>query len=260
MNARLTFRATVFASFIVAASTAVAEDFRVDSRVYIGKETTPHNSNTTFFQGAHVYDFLDQPEQITIYDLGRERFVLMDTDRKVRTEITGEMITAFCKSLRVVEAKHNDPLLRFALAPTFDEKEQKDDGPRVFESKFITYRVNASKPEDPTMAARYREFSDWSAKLNSLVNRGSLPPFPRLTLNTSLAKSGQVPDKLQVSLSPRSFLPGRGVTFRSEHEFRPRLLDSDLKKIEHAGELLTSTKRVGLGEYLRTPIDGHASR
>jgi hypothetical protein len=258
MNTCLTFRA-VFASLIVAAATVTAEDFRVDSKVFVGKESTPHNSNTTLFQGTHVYDFLDEPQQITIYDMGRERFVLIDTDRQVRTEITGEMITAFCKSLRVVEQKHNDPLLRFALAPTFDEKDQKDDGPRVFESKYITYRVNASKPEDPTMAARYREFSDWSAKLNSLVNRGSLPPFPRLALNTSLAKAGQVPDKLQVSLLPRSFLPLRSVTFRSEHEFRPRLLDSDFKKIEQAGEQLARTTRVGLGEYLGTS-DRHASR
>jgi hypothetical protein len=246
--------------FLVVLRPLGAEDFRVDSNVYIGKETAPRSTNVTLFQGTHVYDFLDKPEQVTIYDMGRERIVLIDPERQVRTEITGEIITAFCKSLRVLQEKHGDPLLKFALEPQFEEKDQTNDGQLVFESKYITYRVQASKPEDPTMAARYRAFGDWSAKLNSLVNRGSLPPFPRLAINTSLARIGQVPNKLQVSLSPRSFLPGRGVTFRSEHEFRPRLLESDLKKIEQAGELLARTKRVGLGEYGRMPVDRHASR
>ncbi len=252
--------ASVFAILLVSAYPVVADDFRVDSKVYIGKETAPHSANVTFFQGAHVYDFLDKPAQVTIYDTARERIVLIDPDRQVRTEITGEMITAFCKSIRVLEQKHSDPLLRFALAPTFEEQEAKEDGERVFESKYITYKVHASKPEDPTMAARYRTFSDWSAKLNSLVNRGSLPPFPRLAINTSLGKTGQVPDKLQVILSPRSLLPSRGVTYRSEHEFRPRLLDSDLKKIDQSGDMLARTTRIGLGEYLRTPVDRQASR
>ncbi len=260
MHTHLTRCVLPFLFLIAAVPSLLADDFRVDSKVYIGKETTPHSANVTFFQGAQVYDFLDKPEQVTIYDTARERIVMIDPDRQVRTEITGEMITAFCKSIRVLEEKHSDPLLRFALTPTFEEQDAKEDGERVFESKYITYKVQASKPEDPTMAARYRTFSDWSAKLNALVNRGSLPPFPRLAINTSLAKTGQVPDKLQVTLSPRSLLPSRGVTFRSEHEFRPRLLDSDLKKIDQAGDMLARTTRIGLGEYLRTPVDRQASR
>jgi hypothetical protein len=232
-----------------------AEDFRVDSQVFVGKETTPQSKNVTLFQGTHAFDFLDQPRQIAFYDLPRGRIVLVDPARRMKAEVSRATLDAFCDNLRHLERRTEDPILDFALRPSFEESDDDDSDERVFSSKYVTYRVKPLPAELEGMASRYRTFSDASARLNALVNRGSLPPFSRLLINQSLEKSGEVPAQVQLTISPARLLGGRTVALKSEHEFRPRLLDSDLRKIDEAGELLGSAKLVGLGEYLRPSAD-----
>jgi hypothetical protein len=239
--------ATVFAFAIQAA--VRGEDFRVDSKVFVGKETAPHSTNITLFQGMHVYDFLDTPRQITVYDIKSVRIVLLDPVEQKKCEVSRAMIDAFCDSLVHMAKKTRDPLLEFALRPDFEERDEQDE--RIFSSKYITYRVKLLAAQLDGQATRYRAFSDASARLNALVNRGSLPPFPRMAIDESLAKSGHVPARLQVTISPRRLFGGTTVVLHSEHEFRARLLDSDLRKIEEAGELLAGASQVGLVEYLR---------
>ena len=232
-----------------------AEDFRVDSQVFVGKETTPQSSNVTLFQGAHAFDFLDEPRQIAFYDLTRGRIVLVDPARGVKAEVSRATLDAFCDNLRRLEKRTEDPILDFALRPSFEERSDEDSDERVFASKYVTYRVKPLAGELDGMASRYRAFSDASARLNALINRGSLPPFPRLLVNESLENSGAVPAQVHLTISSARLVGGRTVALRSEHEFRPRLLDSDQRKIDEAGELLGKAKLVGLGEYLRPTAD-----
>jgi hypothetical protein len=241
---------------------ASAEGFRVDSQVFIGKEATPHSSNITLFQAAHVYDFLDQPRQITIYDLARGRIVLVSPDRKLKAEVSEGMLDAFCDNLRHADQQTTDPILRFALGPRFEEQGAESEGQRVFTSKHITYRIKPHDGSSAGMAGAYRKFSDASARLNAFVNRGSLPPFPRLVVNEFLAKSGQLPAEVNLVVSPARLGGGRTVVLKSKHEYRSRLLDSDLRMIDQAGEILASAAPVSLAEYLRqgTQINADANR
>jgi hypothetical protein len=71
-----------------------------------------------------------------------------------------------------------------------------------------------------------------------------------MAINQSLAAAGQVPVDIQVSISPRQPL-GRAVVLRSQHEFRPRLLESDHDKIDHAIEIEAKCAQVPLSDYLR---------
>jgi hypothetical protein len=236
----------------------LAADFRVDSRVFAGKDDTPHSTNVTLFQASHAFDFLDQPKQIAFYDLARGRIVLVDPERHIKAEVSRATLDAFCNNLRHLQNRTDDPILDFALKPAFDEDVERDNDAgqsRVFTSKYVTYEVRPIAAEFEGMASRYRSFSDASARLNALVNRGSLPPFPRLLVNEALEKADQVPAQVKLTVSPARLIGGRTVHLRSEHEFRPRLLDSDLRRIDEAGELLTSAKTVTLGEYLRPAAD-----
>jgi hypothetical protein len=235
------------------ATSAVAEDFRVDSKVFVAKETEPHSTNVTLFQGTHVYDFLDIPRQIAIYDLQRGRVVLVNPERRVKCEVSPATLDAFCNNLRHLENRTDDPVLDFAVRPTFDERTDKD-GERVFASKYVTYRVAPQTPELTGMAARYRQFSDASARLNALVNRGSMPPFPRLLVNQSLAASEQIPAKVELTVASGRLIGGRTVHLHSTHEFRPRLLDSDMHKIDEAGQYLATATDVSLSEYLNPRV------
>jgi hypothetical protein len=234
---------------------ALAEGFRVDSQVFIGKETTPHSTNVTLFQAAHVYDFLDHPRQITIYDLARGRVVLVNPDEKVKAELSQVMLESFCDNRRRAEPQTTDPVLRFALDPRFEEEGKAEgkeyDGERTYSSRYITYRIKPLAESSAGAASAYRKFSDASARLNAVVNRGSLPPFPRLIVNESLAKSGDVPSEVHLKVSPARLAGGRTVLLKSQHEYRWRLLDSDLRMIVQAGEFLASAAPVSLAEYLR---------
>jgi hypothetical protein len=234
---------------LVIPATVTAADFRVDSEVFVGDQTKPRSSNVTLFHGERVYDFLDAPPQVTVYDLARGRIVLVDPDRRVKCEVSGEMLSAMEGTLR--RNKSDDPLLRFALAPEFDEKLDKQAKSRVFTSKYLTYRVTPAQGDHEAFAEQYRAFSDAAARLNALVNRGSLPPFPRLAINESLAGAGQVPESLQMTVSPRLRLGGRSVALRSQHKFHPRLSEADHRKVEQAGADLADSRRVTLAEFLK---------
>lgn len=236
---------------IFIAGFALADGFRVDSQVFIGKETTPHSTNVTLFQAAHVYDFLDQPRQITIYDLARGRVVLVNPDRKVKAEVSQETLEAFCDNLRRAESHTTDAVLRFALDPRFEEQVEESNGERVFSSKHITYRVKPHEQSSAGLASAYGKFSDASARLNAFVNRGSMPPFSRLLVNQSLARSGHLPAEVLLTVSPVRLGAGRTVVLKSKHEYRWRLLDSDLRIIDEAGEILANAAPLPLVEYLR---------
>lgn len=232
---------------------ATADDFRVDSKIFVAKEATPHSTNITLFRGSHVYDFLDKPQQITIYDLERKRIVMLDPAHERKAEVSIAMLTSFCDTLER-RPTAGDAFLKFAIKPTFDETTDKTTGEMLFASSQLTYRVMPKVADDRSVATRYREFSDFSAKLNALVNRGSLPPFPRLTVNAALAESGKVPQKILLTVPPRQLIGGHTTTLRSEHEFRSRILDSDEAKIDSAGELLGRAEAVNLSDYLRPPV------
>ena len=66
------------------------EDFRIETDVFFDSEDEPAISTLTLFRGTTVYDFMgDKNEEITILDINRGRFVLLDCQRKIKTTVTG---------------------------------------------------------------------------------------------------------------------------------------------------------------------------
>jgi hypothetical protein len=77
-----------------------------------------------------------------------------------------------------------------------------------------------------------------------------------LVVNEWLAKERRLPDEVRLAVSP-SRLGARTVVLKSKHAFRARLLDSDLRMIDDAGDMLANAAPVSLTDYLRqgTPAD-----
>jgi hypothetical protein len=166
-RSRFPFLVVVVTGMMAWSEVACAQDFRVDSKVFSGSESAPHSTNITLFRGHHVYDFLDKPQQVTFYDLDRGRIVMVDPQRRLKVEVSRTMLDAFANNLRHMEGKTNDTLLRFALRPSFDERDGKGKHERIFASKPLTYQVQTQPEEADGMAAAYRGFGDASARLNS---------------------------------------------------------------------------------------------
>jgi len=63
-----------------------------------------------------------------------------------------------------------------------------------------------------------------------------------------------VPEQVELTLAPQNRLTGKPTVLRSEHFLDTKLLVSDRKKIDEAGESLVTFKEVPLEDYLR-PIE-----
>lgn len=227
-------------------STLGAEDFRCDTEVFVGKEKEPVQRTTTIFQGAVVYDFLiGEPAEITIYDLGRGQITLLDKKRKLRTTIQNDDLLQWTAAYKTVKAESD--LFIFCTQPKFEETFK--DNTLTLAAKQLTYQATCTKPVVPGADRRYREFADWSARLNSL-RPGNLPPFPRLQLNKALAAQGMLPEDVERIIST-SFLTGRKTeSVRSQHRYNNMLNVNDREWIEQVGDHLIQYTSASVEDYL----------
>jgi hypothetical protein len=233
-----------------AVSLATADDFRVESKVFTGEEPAPVSQNSTLFYAGKVYDFLAEPTEITVYDLPRNRILLLSPSRGLQSEVTLESLTEFSTKLQQWAAGQADPLLKFAAQPQFEQKVDEARSEVAFSSQFVTYRVVIEKAQSAEIAKQYRRFSDLSSRLNGLTSPGVLPPFPRMEVNRGLEESVRLPTQVHLNIASRRF-GGKPLTARSDHNFQWRLIESDHQRIAEADEYLTTLTKVGLQQYLQ---------
>jgi hypothetical protein len=237
-------------------SVVVAEEFRVESKVYAikGKEESVTSESLTLFDDGKIYDFIASPQEITLFDFSRNRIVLMDGSRKVRSELSTDKLATFAEQLRTWAIRQGDPLLQFCAEPKFEESPLA--GGRIkFASPLMTYQVKMQKADSASVAHQYRQFSDCSARLNAMLHPGGLPPFPRLAINAALAKQEcRMPEEVEVTLAPQNHLTGKPTVLRSEHTLQAKFFAADRRKIDEAGEALVTFREVPLEDYLR-PVE-----
>lgn len=241
----------VFATLLVPAVLACwlfgparADDFRIETKVYVGKGKRPVSRNITLFRAGYVYDYLAVPERVAVFDQKHGRFIVLDPVRKLKAEIKITDVRKLIESLHELAAKSSFAAMRFAADPEFDV-EFTEEGELTLSSPHVTYKLKTEPAATPEAARQYHEFSDWYARFNTMANRGSGPPFPRLVVNAELAKRGLVP--LEVQRNTRS------GSARAEHNVSWRLLDSDHRKIAETANQLATFKEVDF-EDLQAPV------
>ncbi len=190
---------------LVLASVAAAEDFRIATRVFVGEEPTPVNETVTLFTGDKVYDFLSSPARIAIFrqpqGTAGGRFILLDPERKVRTELTTDELTKFATGLKAWAVAQEDPLLQFCGRPSFAESWQESTRELSLTSPPIRYHLRTEPLESREASLQYREFCDWYARLGAMLHPGTTPPFPRLEVNSVLSKYQVLPRQVQVTIT-----------------------------------------------------------
>jgi hypothetical protein len=231
---------------------ALAEEFRVENKIYVGAEKEPRTESTTIFHEGLVYDYLQRPAEVTVFDKGRRRFVLLDPNRRVKTEISADEISALTKNLHDWAASQSDPYLQFLANPKLDEAFDEATGELRFTSPWLTYRVVMSDPQSETVVRQYREFSDWYTLLNTRINPGSRLPFARLIVNEALEKHSQLPKEVHLTMRAKRGLPFQKITVRSEHHFVRTLVQSDRDRIKQSDEFMGMFRPVDLQEYQKT--------
>ncbi len=228
----------------LSATPGVAQDFRIDTDIFVDDEKEPVFETLTIFTNGLVYDFLlTGVKEITLLDRDRDRLVLMDPERKIKTELTMETIIQFVAQMKsqMNEQQRKDVLSDTAEAVT-DE-----DGWLKLGNERVIYRAECIKPKEKSTALEYQEFADWYARLNTM--RGNLPPFLRIRLNSEIAKLGLIPKTVERTITDKKLLSKKTHTVRSRHLANWRLSNTDRKMLDRADTYLTSFPTVSFREY-----------
>ena len=230
-----------------AAGSAFAAEFRIESRIYQGKEKQPVSRSLTLFHAGVIYDYLDEPKRVAVLDPKGGRFILLDPQRKLRAEVKNTDVRRFTDGLQELLAKSGSAQARFQAQPSFSVDWSEPAGTLSLTSETMTYKVDARPAPSADVAEQYREFCDWCAQLNALLSPAGSPPFARFALDQELAQRGLVPK--QVSLHINGMLGSPSVKVHSEHEFAWRLLDADRRRIDETGQQLSSFEPINVSNF-----------
>ncbi|MDX1945185.1 MAG: hypothetical protein SFU86_07245 [Pirellulaceae bacterium] len=244
---------------------ALGQDFRIDTDVFLGDEKTPCSEALTIFHQGLVYDFLlAQPEEITIYDAQRGRFTLLDPERKRKASVTTQELLDFVLQFESHAAQSKNALFAFSAAPKFAtaiEELTVNGQPQTkisLTAKPLEYFAVGRPCEHPEAVGLYRQFADWTARLNA-TRHGNLPPGARLALNATLADQQLLP--LEVTkIIPAATPLSRKLEMRTQHLVNWSLSGEDRKRIDRAGEHLVSLRSVSFDEYRTAPSAPPASK
>ena len=243
---------STFVVLVLASQPICGADFVVETRMFDGDGKKPFSRNRTLFYEGQVYDFIVSGKEITVMDKSLGRFVLLDTRRKVKAEVSTDQVLGYTQHIKTWAGSKNDPLLKFYANPTFDVVE-KGKTKLLLKAAALSYDVDAQS-ETTEIVGQYREFSDWFARLNSAVNPGSQLPFPRLALNNHLARRQLVPTTVELTIAPQPRFDNKPIVLRAEHEWRSELSADEISQIEEARRLLVKFKVVPLPEYRKPDL------
>ena len=121
-----------------------AEEFRVETDVFVDGGKEPAVQTLTIFSEGVVYDFLlTGVEEITVFDRDRNRLVLLDTKRKVKTELTLDSILTYVAQMKAhLSEGDQEFLLGEEMKATKDEE-----GWLSLTNGRVTYRAEGVTPE-----------------------------------------------------------------------------------------------------------------
>ncbi|MEO8495368.1 MAG: hypothetical protein ABI614_09875 [Planctomycetota bacterium] len=226
-----------------------AQDFRVDTDVYLEDEEATFSEHLTLFHDMVVYDFaVKGSDEITILNLQKGTIVLLDVKRRIRADLTTAELLDFSAKIKAIgTSKQAEDL----VSPKFEVKFDAEQKSLELVSRKITYRATGIQLPDASIATRYREFTDWYARLNSM--RPPNPPhFGRLELNRELADRGLLPQDIErtVVLGGLFRKPQKA---RSHHVVGTTMSGTDRRRIDEASGYLVSFAKVSAVDYMQLP-------
>jgi hypothetical protein len=225
-----------------------AEQFRVENKIFLGDDKEPRAESTTIFYENVVYDYLLKPAEVTVFDRDHGRFVLLDLNRRVKSEIATERVREFSERLKQWACDQSDTLLKFLANPKFDVAYDETTGELTYSSSWMTYRLMTGDAASEVVARQYAEFSDWYGQLNTMLNPGTRPPFARMAVNAGLEARQRIPREVTLTFRKENLL-ARRIVVRSEHQLVRQLVQSDRDRIAQTDQFIAIFSPLGFDEY-----------
>ncbi len=252
-----------------------AVEFRIETKVYSGDAPTPESESLTLCRDGVIYDFLfpspgaAQPdarrgEQVAIFKPGAGdkagRFILLDSKRGVRAELTTDEILGFLADMHEIAADQSDPLVRFAADPKFSESFDAATAELTLSSGVMTYRLKTQPVKDAATMTVYREYCDWYARLGAMTQSRALPPMARLAVNDALSKRNLVAKEVALAIPARRAYQADDISIRAEHSIDWRLSKDDSRLIDSADKQLVELRETTAAEYLGVLLSASADQ
>ena len=265
-------RAQIVVALAVVAAAAAARaagdargfELRVESELFADGAAEPVARSLTLFRAGVAWDFLElaAPDdkaaaggmrlaEIVLHDPIRERVVVIDPNRDVKTQVETIRLERLSVSLAKWARSADDRLVRWAGGPDFGdgitEKAEALElvGPRV------RYAVAYDAAPSTEAAAAYRRFADTAILLKALLHPGGIPPFPRLALNRRIEAAGAIPAEVSLEIDSKlALVAGRPSRLKCVHKSHPRLLAGDIARIEDAEAHVASAAAVDVAAFV----------
>ena len=227
------------------------QDFRVESQVFVGGSNSPASENLTLYQSGLAYDFqMDvtapgTPLEIVIYDSREKKLVLLDMQRKLRTDIPDFELIKMLESLRESGASKEDA--NFLLNPELESNFDVKSDTITVTNDDMTYRAKGKAPENLVAMPMFYEAMDQFTRL-SASDPKRLPPFARLALNREIRNHGLFPVGIEMSMRAGA-ISREEFNARSTHTVMWQLSRNDIARIEEAKRHWMSFEKVSIGDY-----------
>ena len=249
------------------------EALRVETDVFADRDDVPIAHSLTLFSSQVAWDFLDTTPaekktsdsesehskafngESVLHDPTRERVLLIDPLRQVKTSIDSIQLERLRVSLSKWARTSDDKLLCWAGGPHFENGIQESLDAIELVGPRVQYRIETTDAPSQEIAGQYRQFADTAILLRALLHPGGIPPFPRMALNKQLASKAKLPTSVTLEIDSRGSLVPSGLSSMmqrhlcSVHRIHPALRADDLQRIADAEACMAIAEEVSLAEY-----------
>ena len=242
---------------------------RVETEVFADNDEAPVARSLSLFRDGIAWDFLetlskekekekeknddagpDEPVEFVLHDPARERIILVDPARDVKTQIDHLQLERLRASLGNWARKSDDPLMRWAGGPDFSEGMEETATTIVLVGPRVRYEVAFEEADNGAVPEEYQRFADAALLVKALVHPGGLPPFPRIAINRRVAAAGGIPVTVRLEIESRMAKLGRRPNvLRSKHKVLESWLASDHKRVAAAEERMAVAAPIDLAAY-----------
>ncbi len=204
--------------------------FAVTITNYVVDQDQPIGKHRILFSNSIAYDFDEQnKDSITVFDPMRNRVVLLSRSLKGRCIVSTEDLTRFVAQLRV-SADTPEKRLLFGLNA---KVESKSDETYAIRFGGMNYSTTTQPAASESAALQFGQFADWASRLNMARKLGP-PAFGRMNLNQAIAKKGQLPLELHLTIKRNQ----QAAQFRSTHKLTNQLSENDRKAIDEVSGMI----------------------
>lgn len=226
------------------------QDFRVESKVFVGDADAPASENLTLYQSGLAFDFLmdretETPAEIVIFDSRKRQLVLLDVKRRLRTDIEDFELLKMLEGLR--NSAEANPDANFLLNPELETEFDADANVISVRNDDMSYQVHGKAPEQLVGMPLFYEAMNRLTQL-SASDPNRLPPFARMAVNQEIKKHGLFPQEIELTMRAGA-VSRNEFRARSTHTVTWQLSQQDTASIAKAKEYWMSFEKVRIGVY-----------